>query len=143
MSSELHRLIERIDDLQACRLEMTPVVRGDRMTVKKGGGRNQGILARHRPIFTLEIDLNGNLWRAGGRIGFGHRANCASKPTAPRRLGDWGVRMRLFLPSRMGRTSTTPALQQAGSVAPPFGQRALAHFGHGHRIQIFHVLRIP
>ena len=54
-------------------------------------------------------------------MGFGQRANCRSKPTAPRFLGCLGVRMMLFLLSRNGRTSTTPP------CARPEGSRH--HFG--------------
>src|SRR5438552_13859739 len=78
--------------------------------------RPAGELWRHLPAFerrqTVGVDqeahLKGSRWRSGGRKGFGQRANCARSPTAPRRLGDLGVRMMLFLLSRIGRTSTTP-----------------------------------
>ena len=41
-------LSQRVNDLHACRFEMPLVVRRKRVAMKQGGGRNQGILARHR-----------------------------------------------------------------------------------------------
>jgi hypothetical protein len=48
-------LSQWVDDFQACWLEMSSIVRGENMAVKKGCCRNQGIFARHRTIFTLEF----------------------------------------------------------------------------------------
>jgi hypothetical protein len=54
------------------------------------------------------VALLANPCRSGGGMGAGQAEKSFSNPTAPRRLAGFGVSTMLFLPSRMGRTSTIP-----------------------------------
>ena len=55
-------LSQRVNDPHACRFEMSLVVRREGVAVKQGGGRNQGILARHRS--RQSVSIRKLIWRA-------------------------------------------------------------------------------
>src|SRR5262245_35202893 len=64
-------LFEWVDELHARYLEMSPIVSGDRVSVKKGGRRDQGIFASHRPVQALQVRkqlLPTDQYRLGQRL---------------------------------------------------------------------------
>src|SRR5688572_30375664 len=66
--------------------------------------------------------LKGRTCRSGTGMRAGHAENCLTRPTAPRRLFVLGVNTMLFLPSRMGRTSTTPPSDNPEASRHHFGR---------------------
>jgi hypothetical protein len=57
-------------------------------------------------------------------MGNGQREKSLSNPMAPRRLAGFGVSTMLFLPSRMGRTSTAPPRDKPEASRHHFGSVA-------------------
>ena len=76
-------------------------------------------------------------------MGAGQPAKSLSKPTAPRSLAGLGVSTMLFLPSRIGRTSTTPPSDNPEASRHHFGS---VHYPTFETVMVNHTLislRIP